>query len=290
MARTDSSRDHTAREYDSEGDERAFRPPAAGPRSPVDDAHLRGSLDGEEVQRAVPLEPRERPDRPVGRVRPADADRLRRRPRARARRGGQGRGADRPSRGDERAHGRHPAGDDEHLDDDQRDGGLAARALHRHGRGARGRPAGPAGHDAERHHQGVPRARDVRVPARAVDAAHRRHGRLHGHRGPALEPDQHLLLPPAGGGATPVQEIAYALSNAIAVLDAVRERVDEELMGKVFSRISFFVNAGRAVRRGAREAARDGAASGSRSAASATACRTTSSCASATACRSTRSA
>ncbi len=45
-------------------------------------------------------------------------------------------------------------------------------------------------------------------------------------------------------GATPVQEIAYALSNAIAVLDAVRERVDEALMGKVFSRISFFVNAG----------------------------------------------
>jgi (2R)-ethylmalonyl-CoA mutase len=45
-------------------------------------------------------------------------------------------------------------------------------------------------------------------------------------------------------GATPVQEIAYALSNAIAVLDAVRARVDEALMGKVFSRISFFVNAG----------------------------------------------
>src|SRR5437763_11256634 len=45
-------------------------------------------------------------------------------------------------------------------------------------------------------------------------------------------------------GATPVQEIAYAMSNAIAVLDAVRERVDQELMGKVFGRISFFVNAG----------------------------------------------
>ncbi|MTD43894.1 protein meaA [Conexibacter sp. W3-3-2] len=45
-------------------------------------------------------------------------------------------------------------------------------------------------------------------------------------------------------GATPVQEIAYAMSNAIAVLDAVRERVDESLMPKVFSRISFFVNAG----------------------------------------------
>lgn len=45
-------------------------------------------------------------------------------------------------------------------------------------------------------------------------------------------------------GATPVQEIAFAMSNAIAVLDAARERVDQELMGKVFSRISFFVNAG----------------------------------------------
>ncbi|HWT95518.1 MAG TPA: protein meaA [Solirubrobacteraceae bacterium] len=45
-------------------------------------------------------------------------------------------------------------------------------------------------------------------------------------------------------GATPVQEIAYSMSNAIAVLDAVRERVDQELMGPVFGRISFFVNAG----------------------------------------------
>jgi (2R)-ethylmalonyl-CoA mutase len=45
-------------------------------------------------------------------------------------------------------------------------------------------------------------------------------------------------------GATPVQEIAYSMSNAIAVLDATRERVPQELMGSVFGRISFFVNAG----------------------------------------------
>ena len=45
-------------------------------------------------------------------------------------------------------------------------------------------------------------------------------------------------------GATPVQEIAYALSTAIAVLDEVRVRVREEHMGAVFGRISFFVNAG----------------------------------------------
>jgi (2R)-ethylmalonyl-CoA mutase len=45
-------------------------------------------------------------------------------------------------------------------------------------------------------------------------------------------------------GATPVQEIAFAMSNAIAVLDGVRDRVPAELMGQVFARISFFVNAG----------------------------------------------
>jgi ethylmalonyl-CoA mutase len=48
-------------------------------------------------------------------------------------------------------------------------------------------------------------------------------------------------------GATPVQEIAYSMSNAIAVLDAVRERLgtrSPDVMGKVFGRISFFVNAG----------------------------------------------
>jgi ethylmalonyl-CoA mutase len=45
-------------------------------------------------------------------------------------------------------------------------------------------------------------------------------------------------------GATPAQEIAYALSTAIAVLDQVRARVPEEAFGRVFGRISFFVNAG----------------------------------------------
>src|SRR3954453_18211297 len=45
-------------------------------------------------------------------------------------------------------------------------------------------------------------------------------------------------------GATPVQEIAYSMANAIAVLDAVRERVADDVMPTVFGRISFFVNAG----------------------------------------------
>jgi (2R)-ethylmalonyl-CoA mutase len=55
-------------------------------------------------------------------------------------------------------------------------------------------------------------------------------------------------------GATPVQEIAFAMSNAQAVLDAARVRVEaahagdeqatQKLMEQVFGRISFFVNAG----------------------------------------------
>jgi (2R)-ethylmalonyl-CoA mutase len=47
-------------------------------------------------------------------------------------------------------------------------------------------------------------------------------------------------------GATPVQEIAYALATGIAVLDEVKARgqVAEADFPKVFGRISFFVNAG----------------------------------------------
>jgi (2R)-ethylmalonyl-CoA mutase len=47
-------------------------------------------------------------------------------------------------------------------------------------------------------------------------------------------------------GATPVQEIAYAMCTAIAVLDAVRDsgQVPPERFGQVVKAISFFVNAG----------------------------------------------
>ena len=47
-------------------------------------------------------------------------------------------------------------------------------------------------------------------------------------------------------GATPVQEIAFAMSTAIAVLDGVRDsgQVPPERFGDVVARMSFFVNAG----------------------------------------------
>jgi ethylmalonyl-CoA mutase len=47
-------------------------------------------------------------------------------------------------------------------------------------------------------------------------------------------------------GATPVQEIAYALATAIGVLDAVRDsgQVDDDAMPAVVGRMSFFMNSG----------------------------------------------
>src|SRR5947199_2798095 len=47
-------------------------------------------------------------------------------------------------------------------------------------------------------------------------------------------------------GATPVQEVGFALATAVAVLDAVRDagQVPRERFGDVVARISFFVNAG----------------------------------------------
>jgi (2R)-ethylmalonyl-CoA mutase len=47
-------------------------------------------------------------------------------------------------------------------------------------------------------------------------------------------------------GATPTQELAYALSTAIAILDAIRDagRLDDDAFANVVGRTSFFVNAG----------------------------------------------
>jgi (2R)-ethylmalonyl-CoA mutase len=47
-------------------------------------------------------------------------------------------------------------------------------------------------------------------------------------------------------GATPVQELAFALATAIAVLDNVKKTgvVPEAEFGEAVGRISFFVNAG----------------------------------------------
>ena len=106
-------------------------------------------------------------------------------------------------------------------------------------------PRGAPGHDAERHHQGVPLARNLRVPARPQPAADRRHRRLHGRARAALEPGQHLLLPPAGGGrdARAGDRLRAGAPRSRCSTRCARASA-RSACAAVFARISFFVNAG----------------------------------------------
>ncbi len=66
------------------------------------------------------------------------------------------------------------------------------------------------------------------------------------HHAPAWNPMNVCSYHLQEAGATPVQELAYALATAIGVLDAVHEsgQVEPERFDAVFASISFFVNAG----------------------------------------------
>ena len=66
------------------------------------------------------------------------------------------------------------------------------------------------------------------------------------HHAPRWNPTNVCSYHLQEAGATPVQEIAYALATAIGVLDAVREsgQVEPERFPAVVGAISFFVNAG----------------------------------------------
>ncbi len=95
---------------------------------------------------------------------------------------------------------RDPARGHEHVDDHQRDGGLASGALCRPGRRAGRRAREAARHHAERHHQGISLARHPRVSAGALHAAHQGHDPVHDPGDAEMESDECVLLSPAGGG------------------------------------------------------------------------------------------
>ena len=136
----------------------------------MDDASVRRVRNGQGDEPPLPLPPRARSDRPVGRLRPAHPDGLRL---GRARGGGRGW----PGRGAHLEPGRHgdalrehPAGRGEHLHDDQRHGIDPAGAV-RGGRSQAGRAWGSRQrHDPERHSQGVHRTRHLHLPSGTVDA------------------------------------------------------------------------------------------------------------------------
>jgi len=111
---------------------------------------------------------------------------------------------------------------DEHLHDYQRHRRLAAGAVRR-GRRAAGRFPGAIA--------GTPRTTSSRSTCRAAPTSFRlrrrpadhRHHRLYGQEHPQVEPTNICSYHLQEAGATPTQELAYALSTAIAVLDAVRD-------------------------------------------------------------------
>ena len=170
-------------------------PPDRLPQPPVDDADVRWLRGRGGHQRTLPPAARRRPDRPLDRLRHADAVRLRHR------RSGGRRGVRdvRRRRLEPRRHGgparRTATRSGQHLDDDQLAGGADLGDVPRRGREGRGSARPARGHDPERHPQGVHRPEGVPLPARAVDAPRHRHDRVRDPRDAALEHDLDQRLP-----------------------------------------------------------------------------------------------
>ena len=166
----------------------------------MDDAAVRGLRLRGRNEQALSFPARAGTDGAVGRLRSSDADGPRPRRRDRPRRGREGRGVHRVDRGRAGPLRGDSAGSRVHVDDDQRYRRDTARAV----RGA-GPPSGggrdePRRHRAERHPQGIHRARHLHLSTRAVDAADHRRLRLLQGRGAALEHHLDLRLSHARGG------------------------------------------------------------------------------------------
>ena len=155
-----------------------------------------------------------------------------------------------------------PLDRDEHLDDDQRHRDVAARAL-RGGRprAGRGRAPTPGADDVRasspaRRRTTSSRSTSPAAPTRSRPAASMRlttdliaYTVAHMPRWNPINICSYHLQE---AGATPVQEIAFALCTAIAVLDAVRDsgQVPPERFGDVVGRHLVLRQRRRAVRRG----------------------------------------
>ena len=95
---------------------------------------------------------------------------------------------------------RHPARQDERVDDHERRRAAGPGELHRRRPRSRACRAGAAlRHDPERHPQGVHGPQHLHLSARALDADRRRHHRLHGEAHAEVQLDLDLRLPHARG-------------------------------------------------------------------------------------------
>ena len=165
----------------------------------VDHPPVRRLLHGGGLQRLLPPQHRRRAEGPLRRLRSRHPPRLRQRPPARARRRRHGRRGDRLDLRHAHAVRRHPPRRHDRVDDHERRGAARAGAVHRRRRGA-GRGAGQAGgHHPERHPQRVHGAQHLHLPARALDAHHLRHLRLHVGEDAEVQLHLDLRLSHAGG-------------------------------------------------------------------------------------------
>ena len=138
-----------------------------------------------------------------------------------------------------------PLDRDEHVDDDQRDGGVAAGALHRRRRGA--------GRRAEARSRARPRTTSSRSTSRAAPTRSRPAPSMRliadmvaytVEHVPKWNPINICSYHLQEAGATPVQEIAYAMATRSRCSTRSASASPQDRMGAVFGRISFFVNAG----------------------------------------------
>ena len=147
----------------------------------------------------------------------------------------------------EQAARRHPARRDEHVDDDQRPGGLDARASTWPTPSARAssRSAlrGTTQNDIVKEYLSRGTYIFPPLPSRRliVDMV-----AYCAKWVPKWNPMNVCSYHLQEAGATPTQELAYSLATAVGVLDAVKEsgQVDDDRFSQVFASISFFVNAG----------------------------------------------
>ena len=182
------------------------------------------AFDRGESPTPLPRQSRQGPDRTLRRLRSADPDRLRRRSCARrAARSAKSAFRSPISAICGRCSTAFRSTDDEHLDDDQRDGRVAAVALYRGRRRATAsrapRCSGTTQNDIIKEYLSrgtyvFPPAPSMRLTSDTILFATREMPKWN----PMNVCSYHLQE----AGATPVQELAYALATAIAVLDEVK--------------------------------------------------------------------
>ncbi|OIQ69228.1 hypothetical protein GALL_491720 [mine drainage metagenome] len=153
-----------------------------------------GILNGGGFQRVLPPQPRRRPEGSFGRVRSRHPSRLRQRSPARLRRRRHGRRRDRFDLRHAHPVRRHPARQDERVDDHERRGAADPGPLHRGRRGTGRQPRPAVGHDPERHPQGVPGPKHLHLSAITFDADHFGYLFIHFARDAEVQLDLDLRL------------------------------------------------------------------------------------------------